>query len=89
MEEMNNILSTDNTVTEMVEVADKVTFKENVLAYALVGIFAAGLTTIGFLGYKGAKSLSKKIKSKKEKSVIEPVECRFSEEYDIDEESNN
>ena len=64
MEEMQN-LNVEETVTEMVEVAtDKLTFKENCVAYVLAGVFVTGLTTIGYLGYKGTKKLANKIRDK-------------------------
>jgi hypothetical protein len=70
MEEMQN-LNVEDTITEVVEVAtDKLTFKENILAYSLAGIFVTGLTTIGYLGYKGTKKLVKNFKDKREVKVV-------------------
>jgi predicted DNA-binding transcriptional regulator len=66
MEEMNKEI-VDNTVTEIVEeTTKKLTFGENCLAYTLTGIFAVGVVTTGYLGYKGIKAAVKKIKNKKE-----------------------
>lgn len=65
MEEMNKELMT-NTVTEIVEEAtDKLTFKENVIAYGLAGVFVVGVATTGYFAYKGAKAVVNKIKDKK------------------------
>lgn len=69
MEEMQK-LNVEDTVTEVLEVAtDKLTFKENVLAYGLAGIFVTGLVTVGYVGYKGTKKLVKTIRDKREVKV--------------------
>lgn len=69
MEEMNKEIM-ENTVTEIVEgTITKSTFKENLMAYSLAGVFVTGLATIGYLGYKGTKRLSKKIRNKREQEV--------------------
>lgn len=68
MEEMNKEI-VENTVTEMVEAtADKLTFKENVIAYGVATVFGIGIVTSCYLGYKGSKALAKKIKERREKS---------------------
>ena len=70
MEEMNN-KATENIVTEIVEEStDKISFKDNVMAYALAGVFVTGLATIGYLGYKGTKKLSNRIRNKREESYV-------------------
>lgn len=70
MEEMNNN-ATENIVTEIVEEStDKLSFKDNVMAYALAGVFVTGLATIGYLGYKGTKKLSNRIRNKREESYV-------------------
>ena len=87
MEEMQN-LNVEETVTEMVEVAtDKLTFKENCVAYVLAGVFVTGLTTIGYLGYKGTKKLANKIRDKKI-SIVE-VEIPVENVEDSYEHENN
>ena len=69
MEEMKNV-NVENTVNEVVEVVtEKLTFKENCIAYALAGVFVTGLTTVGYLGYKGGKKIVRKIKDKRESKV--------------------
>jgi hypothetical protein len=69
MEEMQN-LNVEDTITEVVEVAtDKLTFKENILAYSLAGVFVIGLTTVGYMGYKGTKKLANIIRDKKRAKV--------------------
>jgi len=83
MEEMNK-LNTENAMTEVVEeVTNKITFKENLLAYTLSGVFVTGLATISYLGYKGVKRLSKKVRNKKE----EKVDLKPGEVIDVDDES--
>lgn len=73
MEEMNKELMT-NTVTEIVEEAtDKLTFGENVAAYAIAGVFVTGIATIGYLGFKGGRALARKIRAKKE-NITAPEE---------------
>jgi hypothetical protein len=86
MEEMQN-LNVEDTVTEMVEVTtDKLTFKENVIAYSLAGIFVTGLVTVGYLGYKGTKKLANKIRDKKQSKVeIEEVMDDVNDEKDYSE----
>lgn len=77
-------LNVEDTATGVVEVAaDKLTFKENVLAYGMAGVFIIGLTTVGYLGYKGTKKLAKKIRDKKDSKVdtIETVE-EINNEYE-------
>ena len=63
MEEMN--IGTDNATTIVEEVTSKLTFKENAYAYALTGVFATGVITIGYLGYKGGKKLGRRFLKKK------------------------
>lgn len=85
MEEMNN-KATENTVTEIVEEAtDKLTFKENVMAYALAGVFVTGLATIGYLGYKGTKKLSNRIRNKREESDVLEEEVINDVEHEVHE----
>jgi hypothetical protein len=65
MENMNNEVM-ENTVTEIVEGAtEKLTFKDNVAAYGIATIFATGVVTIGYLGFKGAKAIASRIKEKR------------------------
>jgi len=89
MEEMQN-LNVEDTVTEAVEVVtEKLTFKENLLAYGMAGIFATGLVTIGYLGYKGTKGLYYKIKDKRESKVEAEVVDKTDEDTDYDDFENN
>ena len=68
MEEMNNQVIENGT--EMVEeVVEKLTFKENLGAYALAGFFAVGVITAGVGLYKGGKWLYNK--AKKDVKVVD------------------
>lgn len=91
MDEMEKMIDEATGVTEMVEVAtDKLTFKENIIAYSLAGIFVTGLTTIGYLGYKGAKKLAKNIRDKRESKVeTEIVVDGVAKDYDEYENKEN
>jgi hypothetical protein len=85
MEEMNKELM-ENTVTEIVEeAADKLTFKENVIAYGLAGVFAVGVATVGYFGYKGVKAISNKVKS----NIKGKMEEQSEQEEFVDVEENN
>lgn len=90
MEEMNKGLM-ENTVTEIVEeAAEKLTFKENVIAYGMASVFVIGLSTVGYFGYKGVKTLAKNIKNKKkfkEESEEEEV-IDINENYIQEDEIN-
>ena len=68
MEEMNNQVIENGT--EMVEeVVEKLTFKENLGAYALAGFFAVGVVATGVGLYKGGKWLYNK--AKKDVKVVD------------------
>ena len=68
MEEMNNQVIENGT--EMVEeVVEKLTFKENLGAYALAGFFAVGVVATGVGLYKGGKWLYNK--TKKDVKVVD------------------
>ena len=91
MEEMNNQVIENGT--EIVEdVVEKLTFKENLGAYALAGFFAVGVVTTGVGLYKGGKWLYNK--TKKDVKVVddtsdESVVDAEDEIHDIkDDESN-
>ena len=82
MEEMNNQVIENGT--EMVEeVVEKLTFKQNLGAYALAGFFAVGVgaTCVGL--YKGGKWLYNK--TKKNDKVEDPT-ASDEEVIDIDED---
>lgn len=86
MEEIKNV-NVENTITEVVEeVTDKITFKENIMAYSIAGIFVTGLVTVGYLGYKGTKKLANKIRDKKESKVQSEITVDYvvneNESYD-------
>ena len=81
MEEMNNQVIENGT--EMVEeVVEKLTFKKNLGAYALAGVFAVGVVATGVGLYKGRKWLYNK--TKKNIEVIDDS----SEETVVDVEEN-
>jgi hypothetical protein len=84
MDEMEKLIDEVTGVTEVVEVAtDKLTFKENIMAYSLAGIFVTGLVTVGYLGYKGTKKLANKIRDKRESKVVtEEAVDEVINEYD-------
>jgi predicted polyphosphate/ATP-dependent NAD kinase len=83
MEEMNKELM-DNTVTEIVEeAADKLTFKENLMAYGLASVFAVGVVTTGYFAYKGVRALSNKVRNNVKGKMEEQTEQE--EVVDIDE----
>ena len=86
MEEMNKE-TMETTVTEVMEGAtNKLSFKENIYAYALAGVFVTGLATIGYLGYKGTKKISNKFRNKRKQEVVhEEQEVIDVEETDIHE----
>ena len=68
MEEMNNQVIENGT--EIVEEAvEKLTFKENLGAYALAGFFAVGVVATGVGLYKGGKWLYNK--AKKDVKVVD------------------
>ena len=85
MEEMNNQVIENGT--EIVEEAvEKLTFKENLGAYALAGFFAVGVITTGVGLYKGGKWLYNK--AKKDVKVVDDTsdeEVVDVEEHDIHE----
>ena len=61
MEEMNNqVIENGTEIVE--EVVEKLTFKENLGAYALAGFFAVGVVATGVGLYKGGKWLYNKAK---------------------------
>ena len=85
MEEMNNQVIENGT--EIVEEAvEKLTFKENLGAYALAGFFAVGVVATGVGLYKGGKWLYNK--AKKDVKVVDDTsdeEVVDVEEHDIHE----
>ena len=85
MEELKNI-NVEEPVVEIAEVVtDKLTFKENLAAYSLAGVFGIGVITIGYLGYKATNKIMDKIMAKKERKVIideEPATVENNDEDD-------
>ena len=68
MEEMNNqVIENGTEIVE--EVVEKLTFKENLGAYALAGFFAVGVVATGVGLYKGGKWLYNK--AKKDVKVVD------------------
>ena len=68
MEEMNNqVIENGTEIVE--EVVEKLTFKENLGAYALAGVFAVGVVATGVGLYKGGKWLYNK--AKKDVKVVD------------------
>jgi hypothetical protein len=89
MEEMNKEIMENGAIEIVEEVTDKLTFGQNCLAYALAGTFVIGVTTVGYLGYRGTKMLVNKIKDKKKITVEESGEDIVDvEEEDIQEDVN-
>lgn len=86
MEEMNNVI--ENGAIEVVEeVTEKLSFKENCIAYGIAGIFGIGVVTTGYLAFKGGKKLYDTIKDKKKiKEESEQEEVVDVEEDDIQED---
>ena len=69
MEEMNKEVM-ETGMTEIVEeVAEKITFKDNLTAYTLAGTFAIGAGTICYLAYKGCKKLGKMLHDRRKKAI--------------------
>lgn len=85
MEEMNNqVIENGTEIVE--EVVEKLTFKENLGAYALAGFFAVGVVATGVGLYKGGKWLYNK--AKKDVKVVDDTsdeEVVDVEEHDIHE----
>ena len=70
MEEMNNqVIENGTEIVE--EVVEKLTFKENLGAYALAGFFAVGVIATGVGLYKGGKWLYNKAKNNDKVGVDE------------------
>ena len=70
MEEMNNqVIENGTEIVE--EVVEKLTFKENLGAYALAGVFAVGVVATGVGLYKGGKWLYNKAKNNDKVGVDE------------------
>lgn len=74
MEEMNKEIMENGAIEIIEEATEKLTFGQNCLAYALAGTFVLGITTAGYLGYKGTKMLVNKIKDKKRITLDESEE---------------
>lgn len=88
MEELKNI-NVEEPVVEIAEVVtEKLTFKENLAAYSLAGVFAIGVIATGYLGYKATNKIMDKIMNKKEKKVIIKEEPATVENNDEDDEDN-
>lgn len=91
MEEMKN-LNVEDTITEVAEVVtDKLSFKENCIAYGLVGLVGIGAATVSYYGFKGGQKLYRAIKNKRAKSatkheivvdVNDNLDGDLNEEYD-------
>lgn len=89
MEEMNKE-AIENGVTEIVEEAtEKLTFKQDLAAYALATIFGVGVATVGYGAYKGTKAMIGKIKNKKKISEESDQEVIDVEEENIHEVKDN
>ena len=92
MEELKNI-NVEEPVVEMAEVVtEKLTFKENLAAYSLAGIFAIGVVATGYLGYKVSSKIMDKIMAKKERKVIideEPATVENNDDEDDDNEEDS
>lgn len=85
MEEMQNVNA--ETTTEMVEViTDKLTFKDNLIAYGLAATFIVGVGTISYLAAKGSFKLLNKIREERKSKVVidqeETVDESDEQEHD-------
>ena len=90
MKEMNKEIMENGAVEIVEEVAEKLTFKENCLAYGLAGIFGIGVVTTGYLAFKGGKKLYNTIKDKRKLSEESDDESIVDVEDDeIHEVENN
>ena len=85
MEEMNKEIMENGTMEIVEEVAEKLTFKENLAAYGLAGIFGLGVVTSGYLLVKGGKKLYDTIQSRRVKTVESKDEVVVDVEEDIHE----
>jgi len=88
MEELKNI-NVEEPVVEIAEVVtDKLTFKENLAAYTLAGVFGIGVITIGYLGYKASNKIMDKVMNRKNKAVIVEEESTTVENDNEDNDDN-
>ena len=82
MEEMNKEIMENGTMEIVEEVTEKLTFKENLTAYGLAGIFGIGVVTTGYLLIKGGKKAYDAIQSKR----VKTVESKDEVVVDVEEE---
>ena len=81
MEEMNNVI--ENGTMEIVEeVTEKLTFGQNIGAYALAGTFILGVGTVCYFVGKGGRKLYDTIQSKR----VKTVESKDEVVVDVEEE---
>ena len=82
MEEMNKEIMENGAMEIVEEVTEKLTFKENLTAYGLAGIFGIGVVTTGYLLVKGGKKAYDAIQSRR----VKTVESKDEVVVDIEEE---
>ena len=82
MEEMNKEIMENGAMEIVEEVTEKLTFKENLTAYGLAGIFGIGVVTTGYLLIKGGKKAYDAIQSKR----VKTVESKDEVVVDVEEE---
>ena len=86
MEEMNKEIMENGAMEIVEEVTEKLTFKENLTAYGLAGVFGIGVVATGYLLIKGGKKAYNVIQSKRVNTVVSKDEVVVDvEEEDIHE----
>ena len=89
MEEMNN-LEMNQEVTEIVEAAaEKLTFGQNALAYGLATVFGVGVCTIGYGCFKGGRAIARKLRDRKERTVMADDDVEYEDDNVQDIEYDN
>ena len=82
MEEMNKEIMENGAMEIVEEVTEKLTFKENLTAYGLAGVFGIGVVATGYLLVKGGKKAYNVIQSKR----VKTVESKDEVVVDVEEE---
>ena len=82
MEEMNKEIMENGAMEIVEEVTEKLTFKENLTAYGLAGVFGIGVVATGYLLIKGGKKAYDVIQSKR----VKTVESKDEVVVDVEEE---
>ena len=82
MEEMNKEIMENGAMEIVEEVTEKLTFKENLAAYGLAGIFGIGVVATGYLLVKGGQKAYDAIQSRR----VKTVESKDEVVVDVEEE---